>query len=167
MVAKFVSMKRSTQLARHVCSLLSSALLLMLPVTHFFQQMLVSSWVSFLVMCFGLVSLRPRSSFAPLFSLLYAGASGGRGIWVERFEEEGEEGDGMKRVRDWIRARCPSLEKNWRSSALSLSLSFSRSDCSMEKSVEDIFLPFFGSLLVGVPLPRITNQLVASVLLVG
>jgi len=37
-----------------------------------------------------------------------------------------------------MRARCSSLEKNWRSSALSLSLSFSRSAWSIVKSEEDI-----------------------------
>src|SRR4051794_6338897 len=31
-------------------------------------------------------------------------------------------------IRDWMRVRCSSLAKNWRSSVLSLSLSFSRSD---------------------------------------
>ena len=48
-------------------------------------------------------------------------------------------------VRDWMRARCSSLAKNWRSSVLSLSLSFSMSDWSMLKSVEDML----GSWAVG------------------
>jgi len=52
-------------------------------------------------------------------------------------------------VRDWMRARCSSLEKNWRSSALSLSLSFSRSDESMLKSVEDMVTGSFGDVWNG------------------
>jgi hypothetical protein len=44
----------------------------------------------------------------------------------------------MADVRFWMRARCSSFAKNWRSSVLSFSLSFSMSDCSMLKSEEDI-----------------------------
>jgi hypothetical protein len=46
MIAKLVSMNRSTQLARQASSPLSSALLRMLPVTHFFQHKPVRWWVS-------------------------------------------------------------------------------------------------------------------------
>jgi hypothetical protein len=47
MVARLASMKRSTQLARQVCSDLSSAAeRIVLEVMHFFQQIEVSSWVS-------------------------------------------------------------------------------------------------------------------------
>jgi hypothetical protein len=64
MVARLASMKRSTQLARQVCSVLSSAEPpplerpktlppVVVLVTHFFQQIAVSSWVSVLV---GVVS---------------------------------------------------------------------------------------------------------------
>lgn len=137
MVAKLASMKRSTQLARHVCSPLSSALLLMLPVTHFFQQRPVSSWVSASVVFPGregwLVSLRFCCLFFSLPSLYLP--SGGR----ERRERKPAR---TNYIRDWIRARCSSLAKNWRSSDLSLSLSLSRSDCSMEKSVEEDMLLF-------------------------
>ena len=106
-VMKLTSRNRSTQLARQVCSVLSSAPLLTVPVTHFFQQMSVRTCVS---------------------------ATGGQGQKGEASSRENK-GRGLSGSRSLTRVRWFSLPTNCRSSALSFSLSCSRSSWETEGSI--------------------------------
>ncbi len=129
MVNRFTSKNRSTQFARHPCSFLSSADPLMLPVTHFFQQTSVRTWLSV---------RKKKKNWSASVGYTVRGHStqqcqhrcGCDGSW-------GREGDGGQGndIRCCIRARCSLLVRNWRSSDLSLSLSLSRSACCKEVSM--------------------------------
>lgn len=103
-VKKFMSKNRSTQFFKHPSSVLSSLPFLIEPVTHFVQQICVRLCVS--TVSNSLV-MRPFNGLRLLSSRVHRGKE--------------------KNVRDWICERCCSLARNWRRSALSLSLRRSRS----------------------------------------